>query len=163
FAYPALAPALPPPHDHPVSCRDTSGDWLVRQLNQWQWRYPRLATRLLTGWIATGVLNGALPTRPSVPINGGLDWGSGRRLELVSRALGSFLATVHEASPHHIAEGLRWDSLPVLIDAKGPPPATQRVLTRKPPWAEEAVPVRPFDGMRLCTTPIAALLGLTEG
>jgi hypothetical protein len=80
----------------------------------------------------------------------------------VRRALGPFLAVVHEASAQHIAEELKWDSLPLLIDASGPPPTSQRAFSRKPAWAEEGGPVKPLDGMQLCTTEIAHLLGLAD-
>ena len=162
FAYPAAGPVLPAPCEHQVTRWDASGDWLVQQFSQWHWRYPRLAPRLLTGWVAAALLNGALSHRPCLAISGAAEWGLAELFQTVRQALGGFLAVADEASEQQIADALAWDSLAVLIDPPATPATSQRHSARKPAWAVEHAPAKRFRGMRLCSASTAAVLGLAS-
>lgn len=158
FAYPSGAPKLP---IAPANKPPPSGvGWLDQELSAWAWQLPKLAPRLLTGWLALGPLSGALtPHQPVVGISGGDGAGRGLLIRMCATVLGNWASNAADATMAAIEDASGWDSLPVIIDTK-PKPAlvVPRVVRRRPMWALDALAPATQPRMVLCMAEAATVL-----
>jgi hypothetical protein len=157
FAYPSGAPKLPIAGAKPPP----SGiGFLDQGLSAWSWQFPRLAPRLLTGWLALAPISGALaPHQPVVSISGGDGAGRGLLIRLCGALLGDWAINAADATPTAIEDATGWDSLPVIIEAKPrPAPIALRTVRRRPMWALDALAAASQPRMMLCRSEAATVL-----
>ena len=113
FVYPTNA-AIPRPHHD--GCDTTIGMDLLKLLRAWYWFRPKIDPMLLLGFIAAGMIGGALRWRPHAWITGSSATGKSS-LQLVLELLldGGALHT-HEATEAALRQLMGQQTLPVFFD-----------------------------------------------
>ena len=88
----------------------------------WRWAEPRLAPRLLLGWIVCGFLCGALAWRPHLWLVAPRGAGKSTLLEAVGHMLqrGDFALMSESASAPSVRATLHYDARPVVLDETEP-------------------------------------------
>lgn len=89
---------------------------LLALLQRWTWTRGRLDAILLMGWIAVGMVTGALDWRPAIWVTG--DAGSGKTTlqALVGRIMGNLLLAVTDATEAGLRQELSGGARPVAFD-----------------------------------------------
>ena len=88
----------------------------------WRWREPKLAPRLLLGWIVCGFLCGALPWRPHLWLVAPRGAGKSTLLEAVGHMLqrGDFALMSSSATAPSVRATMMFDARPVVLDETEP-------------------------------------------
>ena len=131
FVY-AVRPERPSPakERQPVGEEGPGAD-LLRRLRSWRWRKPapadnpdlgQVEPRLLLGWIAAGMLCGALHWRPQVWLDGPRGSGKSTLINMIGMILarGEGCHVTADATAAGVRALLRHDSLPMLFDEAEP-------------------------------------------
>jgi hypothetical protein len=100
----------------PTSGGEFPGEAMFTYFKQWNWVRPVLDPLLLTGFMATCWLTGALPVRPPVFITGSKSVGKSTLHDAIKLFLDNWLQWITEASPAYVTGALEHDCLPVAID-----------------------------------------------
>lgn len=108
--------AILSPWQSPVDWRDSPAHQLLADLKTWNWERPYLDPILYLGWLATGLMGGALEVRPIVFTTGGAGVGKST-LHGITRALfGSALYSTANTTAAGIYQNIKHDSRPVAVD-----------------------------------------------
>jgi len=110
--YPAMGPA-PRPSAKPLTSKQALT--LLSLLGKWAFRDPA-SPRLLLGWIAAGVVPGALDWRPHIWLSGDRQTGKTTLMDFVRSVLGSSLLHLADATEAGIRQALGPSARPVAID-----------------------------------------------
>lgn len=117
FIYPAFPPETPPA-EAPASSAELQE--LFELINQWGWRTPAHAPRLLLGFIGCGAVAGALRWRPHVQITGAQGTGKTWLDDLIKRLWGSLMLAVSSPTEPSIRQLLKGSARPVMVDEMEP-------------------------------------------
>jgi hypothetical protein len=95
---------------------------LLALLECWHWASPRLAPRLLLGWVMAALLCGALDWRPHVWLTAPRGSGKSTLFDLLGFLLqrGQYLLAAENASAPSLRAKLQFDARPVMLDETEP-------------------------------------------
>jgi hypothetical protein len=113
YVYPAGKKLLrPAPAPDPAAI-----DELRRLLQAWNWQRDELAVQLLLGWIAAGMLGGALDWRPNIWITGDYSTGKSTLHDVLKHVMGpEGMIAVADTTAAGIYQKLGHSTLPVAVD-----------------------------------------------
>ena len=112
--YPVREPIPDPAEGEAVTV--AAGQALLDILRRWYWARPELDPRLLLGWIAAGLIGGALDWRPIVWLSGDTGTGKSTLDRLLSQVLDGMAIAVAGATEAALRQSQPDGTLPVLLD-----------------------------------------------
>lgn len=113
FVYGASRPA---PRPGPAAADRAMVIELFDLLSTWAWKRPDVDPRLMLGWIACGVLCGALDWRPSVWVTAGAGSGKSWLFQLIENVLGGAALVLVDSTDAAIRQALSGAARPVMLD-----------------------------------------------
>lgn len=111
-----LRPKLPLPWHSPVEGDDNPAVEIGRMLRTWSWGRPEADPFLMLGYLAAGMMSGALEWRPSIFVVGDKAVGKSTLQNLMKLLLGESVLKADDATEAGIYQLLGRDALPVQID-----------------------------------------------
>lgn len=112
--YPVREPIPDPAEGEAVTV--AAGQALLDILRRWYWARPELDPRLLLGWIAAGLIGGALDWRPILWLSGDTGTGKSTLDRLLAQVLDGMAIAVAGATEAALRQAQPDGTLPVLLD-----------------------------------------------
>ncbi|KTR08578.1 hypothetical protein NS365_01180 [Aureimonas ureilytica] len=110
-----MKPDVLRPWNEPIAPENSPASTILKSLKTWSFE-NELDALFVLGWMATGLMGGALDWRPVIFTTGGAGVGKSTLQGLIKRVLGRSLLDTTDTTQAGIYQRVRNDCLPVMVD-----------------------------------------------